>query len=85
MQGNYGFVFYDTTPGGAGHVRRLKEPDLLKKVFSDSLALMRRCTCGGDDMDTSCYSCLKNYYNQRYHDILQRGYVIRFLEKVIKT
>ena len=84
MQGNYGFVFYDKTPGGAGHVRRMADPTLLSKVFSEALAQMRRCGCGGDSMDTSCYSCLRNYYNQKYHDILQRGYVVRFLEQIIE-
>lgn len=29
------------------------------------------------------YSCLRNYYNQKYHDLLQRGYVVRFLKSVL--
>ncbi len=82
-QGNFGFVFYDRTPGGAGHVRRMQDRELLKAVLSETLILMRNCTCGGDSMDTSCYSCLRNYYNQRYHDSLQRGYVVRYLEQVL--
>ena len=81
-QANYGFVFYDKTPGGAGHVRRMNNPSVLERVFDESLSLMKGCTCGGESMDTSCYSCLRNYYNQKYHDILQRGYVVRFLDKI---
>lgn len=83
-QANYGLVFYDKTPGGAGHVRRMADPKILEKVFEDTLAQMRACSCGGDKMDTSCYTCLRNYYNQKYHDVLQRGYVIRFLESVLE-
>lgn len=76
-QPNYGFVFYDKTPGGAGHVRRMADPEILKAVFEASLTQMLGCTCGGESMDTSCYSCLRNYYNQKYHDLLQRGYTHR--------
>lgn len=55
----------------------------LKAVFEASLTQMLGCTCGGESMDTSCYSCLRNYYNQKYHDLLQRGYVVRFLKSVL--
>ena len=82
-QPNFGFVFYDKTPGGAGHVRRMADPEILKAVFEASLTQMLGCTCGGESMDTSCYSCLRNYYNQKYHDLLQRGYVVRFLKSVL--
>lgn len=82
-QANYGFVFYDKTPGGAGHVRRMADPVILKQVFEATLELMMSCSCGGESMDTSCYSCLRNYYNQKYHDFLQRGYVVQFLKSVL--
>ena len=82
-QANYGFVFYDKTPGGAGHVRRMADPLILRKVFEESLTQMLGCSCGGESMDTSCYSCLRNYYNQKYHDVLQRGYVVHFLESIL--
>ena len=35
--------------------------------------------------DSSCYSCLRNYYNQKYHDDLKRSYVIEFLNRVFST
>ena len=80
---NYSFVLYDKTPGGAGHVRRVSDKSTLTAVLQETYALMKACTCGGEEMDTSCYSCLRNYYNQKYHDELQRGYVIHFLEDVL--
>lgn len=82
--GNYGFVLYDTTPGGAGHIKRLQSTEALEQVFQAALRKMKRCPCGGDAMDTSCYSCLRNYYNQRDHDRLQRGYVVRFFERMFE-
>ena len=45
--------------------------------------MMKQCNCGGQNMDTSCYGCLRTYYNQKYHDKLKRGYVVRFLEKIL--
>ena len=80
---SFGFVFYDKTPGGAGHVRRIQDQSVLTQVLHKTLALMQRCTCGGEAMDTSCYSCLRNYYNQKFHDVLQRGYVVRFLQAIL--
>lgn len=79
---NYSFIFYDNTPGGAGHVRRMNDPVLLAAVLKESLELVKNCTCGGEEMDTSCYSCLRNYYNQKYHEILKRKYVVDFLQSI---
>jgi hypothetical protein len=81
---NYALVFYDRTPGGAGHVRRLADSDILKRVFKKTLSIMKACNCGGDNGDSSCYQCLRNYYNQKYHDFLSRGVVIRFLNDLLK-
>ena len=36
---------------------------------------IKGCTC-----NPSCYSCLRNYYNQKIHDKLNRHYAYRFLE-----
>ena len=82
-RGNYGFVFYDKTPGGAGHVRRMRDPRVLEIVLKESLTTISGCTCGGSEMDTSCYSCLRNYYNQKHHELLQRRYVIEYLSNIL--
>ena len=78
-RGNYGLIFYDRTPGGAGHVKRLKEPAVLHAALAETMKLMKACTCGGEAMDSSCYGCLRTYYNQKYHDHLKRSHVIDFL------
>jgi ATP-dependent helicase YprA (DUF1998 family) len=79
---NYAMVLYDKTPGGAGHVRRLNNQGVLEDVIQETLKLMERCDCGGESKDSSCYSCLRNYYNQKHHDDIKRGYVIDFLNEV---
>lgn len=81
-QGNYGFVFYDKTPGGAGHVRRMQDAKALEKVLRETLDTISGCSCGGNELDTSCYSCLRNYYNQKHHELLQRKYVIEYLRNL---
>lgn len=77
---NYALIIYDSTPGGSGHVRRLQNPIALSTVMKTTLQIMENCTCGGEKKDSSCYSCLRSYYNQSHHDELKRSYVIDFMK-----
>lgn len=70
------FILYDSVPGGAGHVENIKNH--LLDAAESALKKVESCSCG---LDTSCYNCLRNYQNQRYHDELQRGYAIQILRK----
>ncbi|MFI3254696.1 MAG: DEAD/DEAH box helicase [Eubacteriales bacterium] len=74
----YSLVLYDAVAGGAGHVRRMATSDgvILKKVLKRAYHILERCAC-----DTSCYQCLRNYYNQKIHDELSRKEAMIFLEK----
>lgn len=81
---NYELVLYDKTPGGAGHVRRLNNGKVLEGVLRETLNLMNQCDCGGEDKDSSCYTCLRGYYNQKHHDLLKRSYVIDFINEILK-
>lgn len=76
------FVIFDNTPGGAGYVKQLNNQKTIELVLRNTLDLMKRCSCGDKEkMETSCYACLRNYYNQKHHHVLQRGYVVRFFEE----
>lgn len=79
--GNFGFVLFDNTPGGAGYVRQLSNPNVLAGMLNAGYKVVDTCVCGGEAKDTACYSCLCNYYNQKQHDILKRYYAIDFFEK----
>lgn len=75
-------VLFDNVPGGAGHVRRLVESE---EIVRQMLASARErvngdCRCGEE---TSCDGCLRNYQNQFFHDVLQRGAAHRFLRRLI--
>lgn len=76
--GNYDFILFDNTPGGAGYVRNLRNPTIISEMMREGMRIVTECKCGGDAADTACYSCLCNYYNQKQHDILERRYAIEF-------
>lgn len=80
-QGNFGFVLFDNTPGGAGYVRKLIDATVLANMLREAFYIVSNCECGGETADTVCYSCLCNYYNQKQHDILKRKYAIEFFQQ----
>lgn len=76
----YSVVLYDAVAGGAGHVRRIASEDgaALQAVLRQALAIADGCGC-----DSSCYHCLRNYYNQKIHDRLDRKKAAAFLKQWI--
>lgn len=82
-EGCYSFILYDTTPGGAGHVRRLNNETALREMLKSAFNRAYLCTCGENYADTSCYGCLRTYQNQKHHDIIKRSYVINFLKDIV--
>jgi hypothetical protein len=74
-------VLFDDVPGGAGHVRRIaQDKGRLVSVMREALKRLEDCDCGGEEGNTSCYGCLRNYHNQFCHDELERGMVIDFFK-----
>ena len=73
----YSIVLYDAVAGGAGHVRRMVTDDGVKfqQIVSKAIEITKGCNCS-----PSCYSCLRNYYNQNIHDKLNRKSAYTFLE-----
>jgi hypothetical protein len=69
-------ILYDAVAGGAGHVRRIITDDglVLKQVIEKAVDLTKSCDC-----EPSCYKCLRNYYNQKIHDRLNRNMAEIFL------
>lgn len=66
---SYDILLYDNVPGGAGHVKRLLSRDAIVSSLKAALDKVSKHCC---DENTSCYNCLRNYYNQAYHSKLQR-------------
>lgn len=74
----YSVILYDAVAGGAGHVRRIATEDgrALQAVLRRALSIVDGCGC-----DSSCYHCLRNYYNQKIHDNLDRKKAALFLSQ----
>lgn len=84
--GNFGFVLFDNTPGGAGYVRQLvSNPEVFIGMLKYAKEIVERCDCGGEEKNTACYNCLCNYYNQKQHDILKRKYAIDFYDSMLNN
>ncbi len=71
-------VLFDDVPGGAALVRRILEDPV--PVFRAAWRRVARCECGEE---TSCYQCLRNYYNQFCHEDLCRGPARDFLARLL--
>jgi ATP-dependent helicase YprA (DUF1998 family) len=71
-------VLFDDVPGGAALVQRILDDPV--PVFRAAWRRVARCECGED---TSCYQCLRNYYNQFCHDDLRRGPARDFLARTL--
>jgi len=63
-------VFYDTMPGGTGYLKRMVQdvPRLAARIAEH----LENCTC-----ERACYRCLKDYWNQRVHGLLDKRLVLR--------
>ncbi len=72
-------VLYDNVPGGAGHTQHIAES--LERVAAAALAVVTNCECGEE---TSCYGCLRNYYNQFAHDQLERRLARDVLQRLMR-
>jgi hypothetical protein len=71
-------VLYDNVPGGAGHVKSIREN--LTFVLEEARRILN---CNDCAPDTSCYHCLRDYNNQYYHQYLQRDAALKFLDLLI--
>lgn len=79
QDGEPSFLLYDTTPGGSGHVEMIHNH--LRQALEN--AYQRVAHCEGCQPDTSCYSCLRGYTNQKWHDILVRGAAADLLARLL--
>jgi ATP-dependent helicase YprA (DUF1998 family) len=73
-------IIYDAVPGGAGHSRRLVTNDgrILQLVVKNAAELLGTCKC-----EPSCYRCLRNYENQKIHEILDREKALAFFKQLL--
>lgn len=80
-QHSYDILIYDNVPGGAGHVKRLVEKNAVITSLNAAYVKVSQQCC---DENTSCYNCLRNYYNQTNHSKLKRKYARDFIESLLR-
>lgn len=80
-QHSYDILLYDNVPGGAGHVKRLVEKNAVITSLNAAYVKVSQQCC---DENTSCYNCLRNYYNQTNHSKLKRKYARDFIESLLR-
>jgi len=68
-------VLYDDVPGGAGYVESLSRR--LPQAAAAALERLEQCSC----LD-SCYRCLRSYYNQAEHKLLDKRLVMETLRNI---
>ena len=84
IEGNpdgFNIILFDSIPGGAGNVKRIADSgeEGFRKYLETCYRIVKNCSCGDNgDGDASCYSCLRSYRNQRYHQVIKRKYAIDF-------
>ncbi len=68
-------VFYDTIPRGTGYLRKFYEN--FPQIALHALQHLKQDPCA-----TACYSCLKEFWNQRVHWLLNKQLVNTELEEL---
>lgn len=77
---SYDILLYDNVPGGAGHVKRLLSKEAIVSSLKAGLDKVSKECC---DENTSCYNCLRNYYNQSYHNKLVRKLAMDVIKRLL--
>lgn len=80
--GEYDLILFDQVAGGAGYVRQLANEEILIQVLQTALKIVSGDCC---EEETTCYSCLRSYYNQSYHDIMKKKYVKKIIEELLES
>ncbi len=72
----YQIILYETVPGGVGYIEKLKDYwcEIIYKAYE---------TLYNHECDKACYRCLKNYYNQRDHSLLDKRLVKPLLDNIV--
>jgi ATP-dependent helicase YprA (DUF1998 family) len=71
----YSIILYDSVPGGAGHIHRIAaNKTVFQNVIRKAYEICSECECS-----PSCYKCLRDYYNQKFHAMLDRDATSKFL------
>jgi len=75
-------LLYETDEGGVGVLQRVPNDTVWAQVCGRALEILHVRPDGTEEIDacdSSCYECLRSYYNQWHHEWLNRRLVLPFL------
>lgn len=72
---HWGLFLYDPMPGGSGLLQQILER--WEEILKGGMDILKGCPNG---CPTSCYECLRTYFNQVHHDDLDRREALGLLE-----
>lgn len=88
-------MLYETAEGGMGAVEALTDPNRLTAVIRNARELLHEGEAGtarpeqsrgeqgrSEGCEKACYECLCSFYNQRDHELLDRGLVLPLLHSL---
>ena len=76
-------ILSDSTPGGAGYVRRLiEEPQFSARNLLIKALEILNCPLG-DACTTSCSKCLNDYSNQQFWELFDRHHATQWLKDLL--
>lgn len=78
----YDIVLFDNVPGGAGHTKRLANKEEFVHALEMAYQKVNQNCC---DENTSCYNCLRNFNNQKYHKLLRRKDAKEIIKEILKS
>lgn len=78
INSNTTLLIYDTLPGGSGFSNRVRNN--FQDILPETIKRLTKCTC-----KLSCYSCLRDYSNEKHHNKLNRFAVIDYLEELLNN
>lgn len=76
----YQLILFDNVPGGAGYVRKLLDERVFTGVIKAAYDAVSHDCC---DEETTCYKCLRTYYNQKFHKVMKRRYAREILSDLM--
>jgi len=72
----YSPIFFETVPGGTGILELAF--DAFEEIHQRAIKHLSGCDCA-----SACYKCLKTYWNQAYHTVLNREAAIVCMQEVV--
>jgi ATP-dependent helicase YprA (DUF1998 family) len=71
-------VFYDPVPGGSGFLSQMVT--YWMEIVEQAVQVLSNCPTGSK-CETACYRCMKHFFNQQHHKLLNRFQAIDLLHK----